>query len=128
MRSAGPIPTGAVIALLGFLVAFGAEPDPRRLVVDVPLVQSEVDYLRGARTPITIVLKQATAERIFLEIARTAGIRIGHEGHLDPQARQDVSFDNVPLKVVLTRLSRRFRISYRVDRPDALTVIWEESR
>ena len=85
--------------------------------------QSELDYLAARHVPVTIELKRATSRQILNEVASMAAIHIAFEGKLDDLPLRDVSFKSVPLKQVLTELGTTLKISYRVDRADALTVV-----
>ena len=85
--------------------------------------QSELDYLAARQVPVTVELEHATSRQILDEVASKAAIRIAFEGTLEDLPLRDVSFKNVPLKQVLTELGTTLKISYRVDRAGALTVI-----
>jgi len=90
-------------------------------------VQSELDYLRSSKVPISVELKQVTLKEAYDGIAGKAGIAIAYEGALNGGVKHDVSFKNKPLKEVLDKLGTTYRLTYRVDAPDKLTVIGKTS-
>jgi hypothetical protein len=114
------------ILLLGvlaiFTVAAGQTPSPetrqRR-----GTVQSELDYLRAAKLPISIELSQVTIRQAFDGIAHKGAFVVAYEGTVNADSKHDVSFKNVALKDVLSKLGETMDLSYRVDGPDKLTVI-----
>lgn len=111
--------------LLGTANAIGAEaPKPPLDVRERRVtVQSELDYLHAAKQLVTIELTQVTVKEAYEGIAKKAAIRITYEGTLNGGDKHDVSFKGVPLKDVLGKLGDTFRLTYRVDGPDKLTVI-----
>ena len=90
-------------------------------------VQSELDYLRTSKLPISVELKQVTLKEAYDGIAGKAGIAIAYEGALNGGLKHDVSFKNKPLKEVLDKLGVTDRLIYRVDGPEKLTVIGKTS-
>jgi hypothetical protein len=94
-----------------------AQPDRRATV------QSELDYLRDPKLPISIELKQVTIRQAYDRIARKAGLSISYEGGVSAESKHDVSFKHSTLKDVLGKLGEKFGLAYRVDGPDKLTVI-----
>ena len=88
-------------------------------------VQSELDYLRAAKLPISIELTQVTIKQAYAGIAGKAELSITYEGVVNNDAKHDVSFKGAALKDVLGELGHSFKLSYRVDGPAKLTVIGE---
>jgi len=86
-------------------------------------IQSELDYLRSAKQRISIELTQVTLRQAFDGIAKKAALSITYEGVLNGAAKHDVSFTNRTLKDILGHLGDAFRLSYRTDGPDKLTII-----
>jgi hypothetical protein len=86
-------------------------------------VQSELDYLRTSKVPISVELKQVTLKEAYDGIAGKAGITIAYEGALNGGLKHDVSFENRTVKEVLDKLGTKYRLTYRVDGPARLTVI-----
>ena len=113
-------------SLVGLLllstVASGQEPR-RDARMRRGTIQSELDYLRAAKRPISIELKQVTIRQAYDRIARKAGLRIAYEGALNGDAKHDVSFTDTTLKEILGRVGESFNLAYRVDGPDKLTVV-----
>ena len=118
-------------ALVVFLLAFPANSqvpgrEPRRAdSTSILTIQSELDYLKSAKRTISLTLKNATVRQIYDAVGKKAGIGIAYEGRIPGTAGQDVSFEKETVKSVLRALGERFDLSYRVDRPDKLTVIGE---
>jgi hypothetical protein len=109
-----------------FTAAMGqdAEKDKAREArVRRATVQSELDYLRTSKVPISVELKQVTLKQAYDGIAGKAGIAIAYEGALNGGLKHDVSFKNKSLKEVLDKLGTTYRLTYRVDGPEKLTVI-----
>lgn len=126
-RSPHRIAISLFLLLAGFSVVAGQAPTspnakPR------PLVQSELDYLRAAKLPISIELTQVTIRQAYDEIAKKAELRISYEGAVSGDSKHDLSFKNIPLKDILDKLGETFKLSYRAEGPDKLTVIRATSR
>jgi hypothetical protein len=112
-----------VVGLLAVVTAVLGQ-DPRRDVRwRLVTVQSELDYLRAAKRPISIELTQVTVKQAYDGIASTSELSITYEGALNGDSKHDVSFKNMTLKDVLAKLGDTFKLSYRVDGPAKLTVI-----
>lgn len=120
-----------VLLLFGLLVLFtvaaGQEPS-HEARMRRGTVQSELDYLRATKLPISIELTQATIRQAYDGIAGKAGLSISYEGAVNGDSKQDVSFKNTTLKEILGKLGATFKLSYRVDGPDKLTVIGATSK
>ena len=115
------------------LVTIAAAPDPRlegRLEERLRrgTVQSELDYLRAAKLPISIELSEVTARQAYDGIAKKAELSISFDGTLNGDSKHSLSFKDRPLKEVLAKLGEMFELSYRVDNPDKLTVIGAKSK
>ena len=85
-------------------------------------IQSELDYLRAAKVPFSIDLRQVTLKQAFDGIAKQAGLAVVYEGTLNGGLKHDVSFERATLKEILDRLGNKYRLAYRVDAPDKLTI------
>ena len=115
------------------LVTIAAAPDPRlegRLEERLRrgTVQSELDYLRAAKLPISIELPQVMARQAYNGIAKKAELSISFDGAVNGDSKHSLSFKGIPLKDVLAKLGEMFDLSYRVDGPDKLTVIGAKSK
>ena len=86
-------------------------------------VQSELDYLKTAKVPISIELTQVTIREAYAGIAGKAGLSIAYEGAVNGGTKHDVSFKNKTVKEVLDKLGTKYGLTYRVDAPNKLTVI-----
>ena len=131
MRTSASSVRRIAITLSGMLalngVAVGQVPGSevtRRAIT----MQSELDYLRAAKTRFTIHLKQVTIKQAYEGIARTTGVDIAFEGVLNEETKHDVQFTAVTLKQILSKLGQRFDLSYRVDGPEKLTVFGAQSK
>lgn len=91
-------------------------------------VQSELDYLRAAKLPISIELTQVTIRQAYDGIARAAELGIAYEGAMNGDSKHDLSFKGMSLKEILGELGEKFKLTYRVDGPDRLTVIGAKSK
>jgi hypothetical protein len=61
-------------------------------------------------------------QQAFDGIARRAGLDVSYEGTLNGGLKHDVVFDRATLKEILDRLGNTYRLAYRVDGPDKLTI------
>lgn len=100
-----------------------AEPPMVERRADLVTVQSELDYLAAAKTVLSIELTQVTARQAFEEVAQQAAIRIAFEVPLTGEHRYTLIFKEQTLKHVLTTLADAVGVTYRVDRPDTLTIV-----
>jgi hypothetical protein len=114
------LPLFGLLALSAVVV--GQEP-PREARTRRGTVQSELDYLRAAKLPISLELTQVTIRQAYDGLATKAQLTIAFEGLLNGDSKHDVSFKDMPLKEVLGKLGETFKLTYRVDGPDKLTVI-----
>jgi hypothetical protein len=117
---------GLPLLVFGLFASFNvgaAEPSGTQKQVRQVTVQSELDYLRDPKRPLSIELKQATIKQAYDRIAKQAGLSISYEGGVNAESKHDVSFKHSTLKDVLGKLGEKFGLAYRVDGPDKLTVI-----
>ena len=128
MNNALRSPSRVAVLLVGLLsFAHVVAADPPNPAIEKQArratVQSELDYLHAAKQLVSIELTQVTLKEAYDGIARKAAINITYEGTLYGGAKHDVSFKGVPLKELLGKLGDTFKLTYRVDGPDKLTVI-----
>jgi hypothetical protein len=108
------------------LAAFTQAPKqapPEKANDRLATIQSELDYLRSAKVPISFELTEVTIREAYDRIAASTLLSIAYEGDIDPGSKHVLSFKDTQLKEVLEKLAKKFMLTYRVDAPDRLTVI-----
>ncbi len=123
---------GAALALAAFwggsTPAAPLEDLPEPLREDLLLVQSELDFLPAAQTPITLEVEEGKPIRVLREIGRRSGLAIEVRGSLPSRPLLTASFRQVRTREILVWFADQLSVHYRAEPPHKLWVLVDPAK
>lgn len=111
-----------VLLFLFISPAAAAEPPPPEVDV-LPLVQSELSYLKNPDQLISLRFTEARPADVFATIGDAAGLQVEIVGTFAADTRVSINGDRLTLKACLLQLAEKLDLQYQVRSPTKLLVI-----